>query len=68
MTVLKLKQHPGVQLVASETLDLHDTEQQLRGAQYELDIKLHDLRTEFIAREGVLRKAYLERVAEISAA
>lgn len=65
-SVIKLKQYPGVQLVADETLEAHGTEQALRAAQYELDVKLHDLRTEFIAREGKLRHEYLGRVAEIA--
>jgi hypothetical protein len=68
MAVLKLKAYPGVQLVANETLEAHNTEQELRGAQYELDIRLHDLRTEFLAREGKLRQEFLDRVAEIAAA
>lgn len=67
MAVLKLKQFPGVQLVANETLEAHSTEQALRAAQYELDVKLHDLRTEFLAREGALRREYLGRVEEIAA-
>jgi hypothetical protein len=38
----------------------------MRAAQYELDVALHDLRSEFIARENKLKDAYLATVAEIS--
>jgi hypothetical protein len=68
MPVLKLKQYPGVQLIADETVEAHNTEQALRASQYELDVKLHDLRTEFLARESKLRSEHLDRVAAIVAA
>lgn len=66
MPVLKLKQYPVGRLVADGTLTAHNTEQELRAAQYELDIKLHYLRTEFTAREGKLRQDFLDRVEEIA--
>jgi hypothetical protein len=56
-----------VQRVAPETIEKHDLEQQLRGAQYALDVQLHDLRSEFLHREGKLRQDYLDRVATIAA-
>jgi hypothetical protein len=36
-----------------------------RHAQLELDLQLHDLKTEFIHREDKLRQAYLDRDSEI---
>lgn len=67
MAVVKIQKFPGVRLVADETLEAHGTEQALRAAQYELDLKLHDLRTEFLARENALRQNFLAKVAEIAA-
>lgn len=64
---LKLKPYPGVRLIASETLEAHATEQALRAAQHEYDVKHHDLQTEFIARENELRREHRDRVAEIAA-
>jgi hypothetical protein len=63
---LKVKPFPGVQYVASKSIATNATEQSLRAAQYELDLALHDLRSEFIAREGKLKDQYLATVAEIS--
>jgi hypothetical protein len=37
-------------------------------AQFRLDRSLHDLRSEFIVRENMLRDEYLAEVAEITAA
>jgi hypothetical protein len=42
--------------------------QQLRDAQFALDVQLHNLRSEFLSRESKLRQDYLDRVAEITAA
>ena len=53
-------QFPGVTKIAPEVLERHEVEQQLRDAQLELDLQLHDLKTEFIHREGKLRQAYLD--------
>jgi hypothetical protein len=39
----------------------------LRDAQYALDVQLHDLRSEFLHREGKLRQEFLDKVAEIKA-
>jgi hypothetical protein len=63
---VKVKAWPGVQYVAAKNIATNATEQSLRAAQYELDLALHDLRSEFIAREGKLKDAYLQTVAEIS--
>jgi hypothetical protein len=62
-----VKPFPGLQKIAPETIEKHDLEQQLRAAQYALDVQLHDLRTEFLQREGKLRDDYLAKVAEITA-
>jgi hypothetical protein len=64
---LKVKPFPGVQYVAAKSIATNATEQSLRAAQYELDLALHDLRSEFIAREGKLKDQYLSTVAEITA-
>jgi hypothetical protein len=66
-TTLKVKPFSGLQKIAPETIEKHDLEQQLRAAQYALDVQLHDLRTEFLHREGKLRQDYLDRVAQITA-
>jgi hypothetical protein len=68
MSALKLKEFPGLQRVAPETIEKSTMEQALRAAQYALDVQLHDLRSEFLHREGKLRAEYLDRVAEITAA
>jgi hypothetical protein len=61
-----VKAWPGVQMIASKSIATNATEQSLRAAQYELDVALHDLRSEFISRENKLKDAYLATVAEIS--
>jgi hypothetical protein len=53
--------------LAPAAIESHETEQQLRDAQYVLDVQMHDLRAEFIGRESKLRQEYLDRVAEITA-
>jgi len=65
---LKVKPYPGLTRIAPETIERHSMEQALRDAQYALDVQLHDLRSEFLMREGKLRQDYLDRVAEITAA
>jgi hypothetical protein len=68
MSALKIREFPGLQRIAPETIEKHEMEQQLRDAQFALDVQLHDLRSEFLSREGKLRQEYLDRVAEITAA
>jgi hypothetical protein len=68
MAALKIREFPGVARIAAETIEKHGMEQQLRDAQFALDVQLHDLRSEFLHREGKLRQDYLDRVAEITAA
>jgi hypothetical protein len=68
MGALKIKEFPGLQRIAPETIERHTMEQSLRDAQFALDVQLHDLRSEFLSREGKLRQEYLDRVAEITAA
>ena len=67
MGAVKVKEFPGLQRIAPETIEKHDLEQQLRAAQYALDVQLHDLRSEFLQRESKLREDYLQRVAQITA-
>jgi len=67
MSALKVKEFPGLQRIAPQTIEAHTTEQALRDAQYALDVQLHDLRSEFLHRESKLRQDYLDRVAEITA-
>jgi len=66
MAALKIKEFPGLTRVAPETIERHTMEQALRDAQYALDVQLHDLRSEFLMREGKLRQDYLDRVAQIT--
>jgi hypothetical protein len=68
MGALKIKDFPGLQRIAPETIEKHEMEQQLRDAQFALDVQLHDLRSEFLHRESKLRQDYLDRVAEITTA
>jgi hypothetical protein len=68
MSALKIKDFPGLQRIAPETIEKHTMEQSLRDAQYALDVQLHDLRSEFLHREAKLRQAYLDAVAEIASA
>jgi len=67
MAALKVKEFPGLQRIAPETIEKHSMEQALRDAQYALDLQLHDLRTEFLHRESKLRDDYLGKVAAITA-
>jgi hypothetical protein len=68
MSALKVKEFPGLQRIAPETIEKHTMEQSLRDAQYALDVQLHDLRSEFLHREAKLRQAYLDTVTEIAGA
>jgi hypothetical protein len=68
MSALKIKEFPGLQRISPETIEKHTMEQSLRDAQYALDVQLHDLRSEFLHREGKLRQEYLDAVAEIASA
>jgi hypothetical protein len=63
---LKVKAWPGVQMIAQKSIATNAVAQSLRAAQYEFDVALHDLRSEFIARENKLADAYLSTVAQIS--
>jgi hypothetical protein len=63
MGSLKIKEFPGLQRIAPETIEKHEMEQALRDAQFALDVQLHDLRSEFLSREGKLRQDYLDRGA-----
>jgi hypothetical protein len=62
----KVKDFPGLQRIAVESIEKHSLEQQLRDAQYDLDVQLHDFRSEFLHRESKLRDAYLDRVTAIT--
>jgi hypothetical protein len=66
MAIAKLREFPGLQRIAPETIEKHTIEQSLRDAQYALDVQLHDLRSEFLHREAKLRQQYLDAVAEIA--
>ena len=65
-TQLKVEKFAGLQRIAPETIEKYELEQQLRGAQYELDAQLHDLRSEMIHRESKIRQAFLDRVNQIT--
>ena len=66
-TSLKVERFPGVAKVAPSNIEARTTETALRDAQFALDIQLHDLRSEFIHREGKLRQEFLDRVTQITA-
>jgi hypothetical protein len=56
----------GLVKIAPESIEKNEMEQALRSAQFKLDRMLHDLRSEFIAREGKLRDEYLAEVSAIT--
>lgn len=64
---LRVEKFPGLQKLAPANIEARTTESALRDAQYELDLMLHDLRSEFILRESKIRQTYLDRVAQIAA-
>jgi hypothetical protein len=59
MPALKVKEFPGFTRSAPETIEKNEMEQALHAAQFKFDRMLHDLRSEFIARESKLRNEYL---------
>ncbi len=63
----KTKPYPGVPMVGIGSIETHDTTELLRAAQRKLDMACHDLRSEFITREKLLRQQFLDEVAEITA-
>lgn len=65
-TSLKLEKFPGLQKLAPANIEARSIESSLRDAQFNLDMQLLDLRTEFVHRESKLRADYLERVATIT--
>jgi hypothetical protein len=67
MNQLKVKPlNPGVQKIALDHIEKRAMEDELRAAQFALDVQLHDLRTEFLHREAKLRDEYLGRVAAVA--
>jgi hypothetical protein len=56
---------PGLARTAPAMIERNDSAQQLLAAQYTLETHLHDLRSEFLAREDKLRQEYLGHVAQI---
>jgi hypothetical protein len=68
MANLKVRDFNGVTRIAPANIEANSTTQALRNAQYEFDVMMHDLRSEFIQREGKLRQEYLDRVGEITSA
>jgi len=68
MSALKVKEFPGLQRIAPETIERHETAQALRDATFAFETQLHDLRSEFLHRESKLKQDYLDRVSEITTA
>ena len=60
-----ISKFPGLARIAPEHIEKSEIEQALRGAQHALELQLHDLRSEFLHREGKLRQDYLDRVSAI---
>ena len=52
MALAKMREFTGLAKLAPAAIEARSTETALRSAQYELDMMLHDLRAEFIARPG----------------
>jgi len=63
---LKANAFPGLQRIAPETIEKHETAQALRDATFAFETQLHDLRSEFLHRESKLKQDYLDRVSEIT--
>jgi hypothetical protein len=66
MTALKVKDFPGLTRVAPQTIESHSLEQALRDETFAYEMLLHDLRSEFIAREQKLRESYLAKMNAIT--
>lgn len=66
MALQKVEKFPGLTKIAPQNIEARTTETALRDAQYALDVQLHDLRTEFLHREGKLRQEFLDQVAAIT--
>ena len=65
-TPLKVEKFPSPQRAAPERVEKHELESALRAAQVAYDYQLHDLRSEFLMREGKLREEYLNRINQIT--
>jgi|GEM_PF-5805434 len=61
-TSLKVKPFPGVQKIAPDHIEKRAIEEELRAAQFALDVQLNDLRTEFLHREAKLRACHDEMI------
>ena len=68
MAIARVEKFTGVQKLAPEHIEKNEVEQALRAAQFTYDRLIHDLRSEFIAREAKLRDAYLAETREIMGA
>lgn len=66
MVLQKVEKFPGLTKIAPQNIEAGTTETALRDAQYALEVQLHDLRTEFLHREGKLRQEFLDQVAAIT--
>jgi hypothetical protein len=65
MSALKIKEFPGLQRIAPETIEKSEMEQALRSAQASYDYQLLDIRNEMVHREAKLRQEFLDRVNQI---
>jgi hypothetical protein len=59
MATLKVREFNGVTRIAPEIIESHSLEQALRDETFAYEMLLHDVRSEFIAREQKLRESYL---------
>lgn len=66
--VLKIQKFPGLQRYGENAVETHDTTEALRQAQWRLEARLHDLRSEFLEREQNIRATYLSEVMAITVA
>ena len=66
MAVVKIKQYGGIDRYGEKSIETHQVSETLRQAQWRMDARLHDLRSEFLQREHEIRAAYLNEVAEIN--
>jgi hypothetical protein len=65
-STVKVRDFPGLTRVAPQTIESHSLEQALRDETFAYEMLLHDLRSEFIAREQKLRESYLAKMNAIT--
>ena len=66
MALQKVKEFSGLARVAPQTIESHETAQQLRDPTFAHDMQMLDLKNEFVHREAKIRQDFLDRVNAIT--